>query len=169
MEHYRQLPWLDSNKVLGLINIILPHTLLPSKSYASKTFTLWLRFDCQGSTNPLRRNFLGSEGSTWAPFGRSDSCPNRYARHLLTMSFAITSVPTRWEDSQPTARTTHLLKWGQPWCWSGKGWLTISGKKGIHCIYACVHAHTGTPHASGCVTNLTYAPAINVMNSPFMF
>lgn len=147
IQHYRQLPWLESNKVPRFMNIILPHILLPSKSYASKIFTFWLRFDSQGSTNPLRRNFLGSEGSTWAPFGRSDSCPNRYARHLLTMSFAITSVPTRWDYSLPMARTTHLLKWGQPWCWSGKGWLTISGKKwSIAYMLACTHTQLPLGH-----------------------
>ena len=34
--------WLELNKELGLINVILPHTLLPPKSSASKIFPSFL-------------------------------------------------------------------------------------------------------------------------------
>ena len=44
-EHYHQLPWLVSNKALGLINAIFPLTLRSSKRHVSKILTFWLRLD----------------------------------------------------------------------------------------------------------------------------
>lgn len=90
--HYHQLPWLESCKELGSINIILPHSLFPSKSCVSKIFTFWLRFDSRSPSNPLG-SFLGSEDDIWGPLGRSDVDSCSTDTHGTFWSWVLPSHP----------------------------------------------------------------------------
>lgn len=140
-EHYHQLPQLVSNKELGLINIIFPLPPLPSKSHISKILTFWLRLDSWGSSNPLRRSFLGSEGGFWVLSGMCDT--DRLAWHLWPSPFP--SHLCRRAEQILHQQHTPLNFWGggQLPRWSGGGRLTISGKKDrFHiCMHACMRTH----------------------------
>lgn len=170
-ERDHQSPWLVSNKELGLINIIFPLTPLPSKSHVSKILTFWLRLDSWGSSNFLRRSFLGFDSGFWVPSGKcdTDSCPNRFAWHLWSCS-----LPSHFcLHAEPFLHQWHipLNFWsgGQLPCCSGGGWLPISGKKDpLHiCMHTCTHIDT--PWASEYVTSLSYAPTMSFQNSSFIF
>lgn len=158
--HYHQLPWLESCKELGSINIILPHSLFPSKSCVSKIFTFWLRFDSRSPSNPLG-SFLGSEDDIWGPLGRSDVDSCSTDTHGTFWSWVL--------PSHPCLHTEKILcQWHVPLTAEVRDTLgTRVGERGFPFLEKKnnPHMHINTPRASVYVTRLIYAPT-NEQNWP---